>query len=243
MTDAAPQLQSPIRPSELAAASIQHRFAMAVPPAPAPVGFTAIGPAGRGPVTFQAPAVSQPAAAPPPAARAHRDVPVRPVGSCECCAGKFLPRQCDTQLPWLHLPKYILHSDQDELYTTNGATTRHGMCRLGAGRLPREFLPRQPQGPSQATTIPSYTSQRYDIHHGAWCMEASVHRGSHVHTWRTCVHHISSYDGRWYHLSATIAALVACSTPTAISTLSATLEGGARLSAGLPGGARGGVDR
>ena len=36
------------------------------PPVAAPVGFTAIGPVGKGPVTFQAPAAKQPVTAPHP---------------------------------------------------------------------------------------------------------------------------------------------------------------------------------
>jgi hypothetical protein len=42
----------------------QRTGTMKDPPVAAPVGFTAIGPAGKGPVTFQAPAAVQPARAP-----------------------------------------------------------------------------------------------------------------------------------------------------------------------------------
>ena len=56
----------------------QRTIITKAPSAAAPVGFTAIGAAGRGPVTFQAPAVRQPArapqaAAPPPAPQIRRE--------------------------------------------------------------------------------------------------------------------------------------------------------------------------
>ena len=81
IADAAQQPEAAIPPSVLGITSFRHGFTMALPPPPAPVGFTAIGPAGKGLVTFQAPAGSQPAAALTQQARIYHNDQVRPLHS------------------------------------------------------------------------------------------------------------------------------------------------------------------